>query len=82
MFFVSLVQKLQLYLQLEEENGGPIMHLGFPYCKFICNIYQKQLDMFVYCQFFLLATLAQRVVHPFVVGKVIGSNLGPTPRHN
>ena len=28
------------------------------------------------------ATVAQHVAHPLVVGKVIGSNLGPTPRHN
>ena len=28
------------------------------------------------------ATVAQQVAHPLVVRKVIGSNLGPTPRHN
>ena len=26
--------------------------------------------------------VAQHVAHPLVIGKVIGSNLGPTPRHN
>ncbi len=30
----------------------------------------------------LPATVAQHVAHPLVVGKVIGSNLNPTPRHN
>ena len=28
------------------------------------------------------ATMAQHVAHPLFVGEVIGSNLGPTPRHN
>ena len=28
------------------------------------------------------ATVAQHVAYPLVVGKVIGSNLGQTPRHN
>ena len=28
------------------------------------------------------ATVAQHVAHPLVVGEMIGSNLGPTPRHN
>ena len=28
------------------------------------------------------ATVAQHVAHPLVVRKVIGSNLGPKPRHN
>ncbi len=28
------------------------------------------------------ATVAQHVAHPLVVEKVIGSNLGSTPRHN
>ena len=28
------------------------------------------------------ATVAQHVAHPLVVGKVIGSNLGPTLCHN
>ena len=32
--------------------------------------------------FKLPATVAQHVAHPLVVGKVIGSNLDPTPRHN
>ena len=28
------------------------------------------------------ATVAQHVEHPLVIGKVTGSNLGPTPSHN
>ena len=28
------------------------------------------------------ATVAEHVAHPLVVGKVIGLNLGPTPRQN
>ena len=28
------------------------------------------------------STILEEVAHPLVVGKVLGSNLGPTPRHN